>query len=281
MPGGKRRRARASRKTQRTRERGADFERGVKHFEDEVTALGKKAEEKGGEFRERYYDAFGVAGPIISAIFSLLFLALGIWALKFAALNSGNAALFGIYSFFNSNLGLFFLIFLFSSLLSYCSRKCPRQYLLASPFAKAFGITVFSWVFANVLLVPGIGGAGLSIAAGYVLYRLFWIFWFFSLVGYFVLFLRLLFMTLNRGVCYSSTPSRSAQIRDDGVKRIYRSGENRVLGGVCGGIAEYFGVDPVLVRLVWVFAIFAFGSGLLLYLLAWMIIPRNPKHKWR
>jgi phage shock protein PspC (stress-responsive transcriptional regulator) len=63
-------------------------------------------------------------------------------------------------------------------------------------------------------------------------------------------------------------------------KRLYRSGKEKILGGVCGGIAEYFNVDPTLIRLLWVFFILAFGTGLLAYIIAWIIIPRNPNYKW-
>ena len=63
-------------------------------------------------------------------------------------------------------------------------------------------------------------------------------------------------------------------------KRLYRSGKNKVLGGVCGGIGEYLGVDPVIIRLLWIIAIFGWGVGILAYVVAWIIIPRNPKHKW-
>lgn len=64
------------------------------------------------------------------------------------------------------------------------------------------------------------------------------------------------------------------------VKRLYRSGSERILGGVCGGIAEYFNIDPTIVRLLWILFIFAYGIGLLFYLICWFIIPRNPRHKW-
>ena len=64
------------------------------------------------------------------------------------------------------------------------------------------------------------------------------------------------------------------------TKRLYRSGKDRILGGVCGGIAEYLSTDPTLIRLAWVLFTFAGGSGVLAYLIAWLIIPRNPKHKW-
>jgi len=63
-------------------------------------------------------------------------------------------------------------------------------------------------------------------------------------------------------------------------KRLYRSGKERILGGVCGGIGEYFDIDPTIVRLLWVLFILGFGTGLLAYIIAWIIIPRNPRHKW-
>lgn len=56
-------------------------------------------------------------------------------------------------------------------------------------------------------------------------------------------------------------------------KRLCLSRVNRKIGGVCGGIAEYFGIDPTLVRIICLVLIFAVGSGVLLYLIAWMIMP--------
>ena len=57
------------------------------------------------------------------------------------------------------------------------------------------------------------------------------------------------------------------------IKRLYRSKKNRVIAGVCGGIGEYFNIDPVLIRLLWVLLIFAMGTGILAYLIAWLVIP--------
>ena len=60
-----------------------------------------------------------------------------------------------------------------------------------------------------------------------------------------------------------------------GTKRLYRSRSNRVLGGVCGGIGEYFGIDPTLIRLAWVLFTFVGGSGILAYIICWIIIPEE------
>jgi len=62
-------------------------------------------------------------------------------------------------------------------------------------------------------------------------------------------------------------------------KRLCRSKTNRILGGVCGGIAEYLDVDPTLIRLIWVLITLVYGVGILAYLIAWLIIPEKPKKK--
>jgi len=60
------------------------------------------------------------------------------------------------------------------------------------------------------------------------------------------------------------------------VKKLYRSGTDKMLGGVCGGIAEYFQVDSTLVRLAFIFLLFLGGSGFFLYLVGLIVMPRNP-----
>lgn len=62
------------------------------------------------------------------------------------------------------------------------------------------------------------------------------------------------------------------------MKKLYRSRKNKKVGGVCGGIAEYFDLDPTLVRLGAVILIFIWGAGLLAYIVAWAIIPERPAH---
>jgi phage shock protein PspC (stress-responsive transcriptional regulator) len=57
--------------------------------------------------------------------------------------------------------------------------------------------------------------------------------------------------------------------------RVYRSRKYRAIAGVAGGLAEYFNVDVVLVRLLWVISIFAGGGGVLAYIIAWIVIPEE------
>ena len=61
-------------------------------------------------------------------------------------------------------------------------------------------------------------------------------------------------------------------------KRLYKSNENKMVGGVCGGIAEYFDIDPTLVRLGWVLFCDLGGSGILAYIIAAIVIPRRPEY---
>ena len=61
-------------------------------------------------------------------------------------------------------------------------------------------------------------------------------------------------------------------------KRLYKSNKNKMLEGVCGGIAEYFGLDPSLVRLGWILFCALGGSGILAYIIAAVVIPRNPEY---
>jgi phage shock protein C len=58
-------------------------------------------------------------------------------------------------------------------------------------------------------------------------------------------------------------------------KRLYRSEKDRIIAGVCGGIAEYFDVDPVLIRVLTVILFFAGMFGFLAYLVLWIIIPNE------
>lgn len=60
----------------------------------------------------------------------------------------------------------------------------------------------------------------------------------------------------------------------DTQKRLTLSETNKQLAGVCGGIGEYFGIDPTLVRLVFVVAAFMGGPGLAAYIILWAIIPK-------
>lgn len=59
-------------------------------------------------------------------------------------------------------------------------------------------------------------------------------------------------------------------------RKLYRSRKNRVFAGVCGGLGEFFDIDPTWVRLLFVFFLLAAGSTLLVYLIMWLVVPEAP-----
>lgn len=57
------------------------------------------------------------------------------------------------------------------------------------------------------------------------------------------------------------------------TRRLYRSRKHRMLGGVAGGIAEYFDIDPVIVRALFIITTFGWGVSIIIYIILWIIIP--------
>jgi phage shock protein C len=60
-------------------------------------------------------------------------------------------------------------------------------------------------------------------------------------------------------------------------RKLYRSRANRTIAGVCCGLADYFGVDATLIRVIFVVLNLLGGAGIVLYLLLWIIVPNEPE----
>ena len=61
------------------------------------------------------------------------------------------------------------------------------------------------------------------------------------------------------------------------MKKLYLSDTDKKIGGVCGGLAQYFDIDPTIVRIIWFVAVFFYGAGIIPYLAFWIIVPRENK----
>jgi len=74
-------------------------------------------------------------------------------------------------------------------------------------------------------------------------------------------------------------PAYQQQSYGTGSRRLFRNPNDKMIGGVCSGVANYFDIDPVIVRLVFAILFLTAGVGLLAYILAWIIIPaaRTPE----
>ena len=77
----------------------------------------------------------------------------------------------------------------------------------------------------------------------------------------------------GEGQAEEKTNTKTAYTGSTGRRRVFRDPDNKVLGGVCSGIANYFDTDPLWIRLALVVMFFGFGSGFLLYIILWVIIP--------
>lgn len=60
------------------------------------------------------------------------------------------------------------------------------------------------------------------------------------------------------------------------IKRLYRSRRDRMIGGVCGGLGEYLGIDPTIVRLLFILFGLGGGSAILAYLILLIVVPEEP-----
>ena len=60
------------------------------------------------------------------------------------------------------------------------------------------------------------------------------------------------------------------------MKKLYKSNTDRKIFGVCGGIANYFDIDPTIIRLIWLFSVLWLGWGLMAYIVAAIVIPLEP-----
>ncbi len=77
-----------------------------------------------------------------------------------------------------------------------------------------------------------------------------------------------------------STPPPEVRHNEYTYKKLYRSTQNKWIGGVCGGLAEYLNKDPVLIRLLWiVVTIISFGIGIIAYIAFWLLVDKHPSGK--
>jgi len=65
------------------------------------------------------------------------------------------------------------------------------------------------------------------------------------------------------------------------AKKLYRSTNDRWIGGVCGGIGEYLSIDPIIIRILFILGTFVWLAGLLVYILMWIIVPKQSEDQLR
>ena len=63
------------------------------------------------------------------------------------------------------------------------------------------------------------------------------------------------------------------------MKKLYRKPESGKIAGICEGMGEYFNIDPIIIRLIFLMAL-CIGGGLLVYIIAWIVVPKVPVHQF-
>jgi len=63
---------------------------------------------------------------------------------------------------------------------------------------------------------------------------------------------------------------------DNQFRKLYRSKKDRIIGGVGGGLAQYFNLDPIIVRIIFILLAIADGAGILIYIILWIFVPEEP-----
>lgn len=283
-------------KTKRCKEKDRIDER-VEDFEHELDGffshVSSRMSDLGDCASSWWYGRFGMAAPFLEALIALAILLLGITVLSVAAKAADISLLSALSDFLHANLLLFFLLFLFSNYLNYMARKDPSMHYFIRPFASALILVAGLWALSEIMHLIYLSTATAVFESVYL--------WVSQNLGMLFIFLTLLLYVVSmiaKEAGYQSgrrgnemkkdkRPGKSGSKGSDKTvrgtfygKRLYRSGDERILGGVCGGLGEYFDVDPTLIRLLWVLFSAMFGAGIVAYIVAWIIIPRNPNDDW-
>jgi phage shock protein C len=80
----------------------------------------------------------------------------------------------------------------------------------------------------------------------------------------------------NCGAKQTATAAPGPGVANCGHKRLMRSGADKKIAGVCGGLAEYFDLDATIIRLCWLLAVLCAGTGVIAYIVLWIILPVAP-----
>jgi len=249
---------------------GAVGER-VKDFGVEVEDAGKRLEKHvDAQFNERTTDfdkAFGVIGPVVKAV--IFFIVVMILAEVLSYVNDDFSRDLG--DFIIDGAFIILLMMVLFSYSAYVNRIKPDGYEYFKPFVGAIGTAFSLWLVFSVLQIIG---EDFDINIFIDTAELIWIV--LPLVFLLVLLVGFVKIKTNRkaGTAGSNSPLYTSRPRDG---RLYRSRTNRVLGGVCAGLAEYFNIDPLITRIIWVLLLLAsFGTFTLIYLIMWIVVPKSP-----
>jgi phage shock protein PspC (stress-responsive transcriptional regulator) len=223
---------------------------------------------------------FRGGGPLLKTFLGLIFVLLVMEI--FDALSAESAFAGEFSDFLGDTLVFFFLVFLLAFFFGYYQRKYPEETALVSPLITAVIVTFALWVVSNVFELLGETQPDDFLAAmgemvGSVLYIIFLLI---LLLGYIGVIMRAgRFGNTSQPLNVPPVPPAQAppQATYAPGKRMGRSSRDKIIFGVCGGMAEFLDTDPFLVRVLWVVGtILTSGVLILAYLILAIIMPKYP-----
>ena len=234
-------------------------------FATEVELLAKKVG------RHRFQGGLGFFGPLVYAfIIIAVVAALGV---SLEALSDPGDLAHDLGSFLVNGLFIFFLAALLFGYMFMLTPLNPKGLILLRPLATATAVTFSLWLAFNIFDILGrvYEIDALGSLADLVLIILPMILILLLVIGYALVLSRELERRAKQ-----KTPPAVKPPRD-----LYRSGKERLLGGVGGGLAEYVETDPSVIRVLFILsAAVTLGIFALIYLVLWALPPRNPVDDW-
>lgn len=210
----------------------------------------------------------GSLAPLLYSVLGILIIVIVIGALAFMA--SGDHALTALIALLWSSLPLFFALLLFFFYCGHIARRA-QTYSWLRPIMAVVAFGAAFWFILRIMAVLHFGlvlpawfdGLGDALAV---------------LVFLCLLLVALLAIPIRPLSTPPSSPAPPGAPGPGGVRRLYRSAQDQWVAGVCGGLGEYFTIDPVLVRGLFIlFVLASMGLGVIFYLLLWVVVPRNPR----
>ena len=240
-------------------------EQRFQNFSTEVERLAKKVG------KHQFQGGLGFFGPLVYALIIIAVVAaLGV---SLDLLSEPGDLAHDLGSFLVNNLFIFFLAALLFGYMFMLTPLNPKGIVLLRPLATATAVIFSLWLAFGIFDILGrvYEIDALGSLADLVLIILPMIFILLLVIGYALVLSRELERRAKQKTPPAVKPSRD----------LYRSGKERILGGVCGGFAEYVEADPRVIRVFFLlFAAVTLGVFALLYLVLWMLLPRNPVDDW-
>jgi len=266
-----------------------DFERRIDDFTQEMESLGKKVEREfdtmGKDLGTWSDSTLGILGPLVWSLVGLAVLVLIIGVLWI--LGDSIQTFRDIADFLLANIWLIFALGLLLSYSNFFSRRYKEQFRWVQPIFTALGIVFGLWIASEVMYIVAVNFniEILETIASIMSTYLGIIFMAIMVIGYVAFLISLMSST----GAFKETQPRFDQPRPGyepvppgDYRRLYRSGRNKVLGGICGGMGEYANLDPNIIRIIWIILmVVSLGIAILGYFICWIIIPRNPYDTWQ